>query len=178
MRGITLTIPSTTIGLCLLLIGLVPSAPAAVRPLDSDRYWLHRVTCDYPVRLTRDCSIWHGATREIAFDGYRMSVAADADGRTLLLAGIRPAPDHNGTGFRRPGRDRGERGLRLVDRLHTELSRQGIHLERLQPVKHGRRIAGYFLEFSDNAYDVLRRYTVLESRHWLPQQAAGVTDLR
>ena len=158
--------------LSLLCMGLSFSTIAAVRPLGTDDYWLHRITCDYPFRLTRDCSIWHGATREIAFGDYRMNLAADDDGRTLLLAGIRLAPDHNGSAFRMQREDRGERALALIDQLDVALSPHGVRLERLLPVRRGRRIAGYFLTFSDDAYTILRRFTVLESHHWLPQQAS------
>ena len=150
---------------------LATNADAAVRPLSSDDYWLHHITCEQPFRLVQDCSIWHGATREIAFGEFHMNLAAAEDGRTLLLAGIRFAPDHNGAHFRAKGKDRGERALRVIDEIDAELAQHGIRLQRLQPVRRGQRIAGYFLEFSDNAYAILKRFTVLESRHWLSRQA-------
>lgn len=161
-----------SIAIVLLCTGLSTTASAAARALATDDYWLHRITCDYPFRLTRDCSIWHGATREIAFGDYRLNLAAAEDGRTLLVAGIRFAPDHNGTAFRDQRQDRGERALALIDQLDATLSQHGVRLERLLPVRRGRRIAGYFLAFSDDAYAILKDFTVLESHHWLPQQAS------
>lgn len=163
---------SGAIILCVVAPVFAGKAHAAVQALATDELWLHRITCEQPYRLTQDCSIWHGAVREIAFGGYHMNLAAGPDGRTLLLAGIRHAPDHNGSAFRKRGKDRGELALKVIDRIDAALAGHGIRLERLDPVRHGRRVAAYFLEFSDDAYAVLKQYTVLASHHWLPRQAA------
>lgn len=148
------------------------NTPAGVEPLAVEDYWLHRITCDEPVRLTRDCSIWRGATRHIAFGDYRMTIAGGEDGRTLLVSQVRHAPSHNGSRFRTPGKDRGERALRVLDLLNAALSRHGVQLERLQPVRRGQRIAGWFLEFSGDAYTLLEPHTVLESWHWQPRRVS------
>jgi hypothetical protein len=130
-----------------------------------------KVTCEIPVRLTHDCSIWHGATRPIAFGAFRMTLAADRDGTTILLTQLRPRPDHNGSRFQRPSGRQAHlsRARAAIDEIGAALEDRGIRLQRVQPVRHGRGVAGYFLEFSDNAYDYLRQFTVLESEHWLPK---------
>ena len=38
----------------------------------------------------------------------------------------------------------------------------------MRTMRRGRRVAGYFLEFSGNAYEFLKQFTVLESEYWLP----------
>lgn len=130
---------------------------------------LHRgkLTCDIPFRLARDCSIWAGATRSIAFGDYRMRLAADDSGRTILVAGLRPGPDHNASRFDRQlsMANAGSCAIRLIGSL---LEDRGIHLQRSQQLGRGQRIDGWILEFSDNAYDYLKQFTVLESEYWLP----------
>ena len=111
--------------------------------------------------------MWRGATRPIAFGQYRMRVAASNGGRTVLMARLRPGPDHNRRAFH-PSvsiRNAGASAIRLIG---SALEDQGIRLQRLQPVRRGQRIDGWFLEFSGNAYDYLKQFTVLESEYWLP----------
>ena len=146
-----------------------------MRALGSTDYMSHKITCEFPVRLTHDCSIWQGATRPIAFGEYRMSVAADDDGRTILLSRLRQGPNHNGTRFRfdSNGQSRDSRPVEAIRLIGEALEQEGIRLERMQPVRRGRRVDGYFLEFSDNAYDYLKQFTVLESEHWLPRNRAA-----
>jgi len=143
-----------------------PVVLASVQNLNPADYASHRVTCEFPVRLTHDCSIWQGATRPIAFADYRMTLAAGSDGRTILISQLRHRPDHNGNAFRKqPGR---QGALEAIRHIGSALEDNGIRLERMQAVRRGRGVAGYFLEFSDNAYDYLKQFTVLESEHWLP----------
>lgn len=155
---------------CTLIIvaGLAGPVQATVRVAEPFAYASHRVTCDFPVRLTDDCSIWQGATRPIALGDYRMSLAAGDGGRTILVSRVRPGPDHNGLMFRQGLK--GTPSSCAVEAISAALRAQGISLERMQTIRRGRRIEGYYLEFSDNAYDYLKRYTVLESEHWLPRQ--------
>ncbi len=148
-----------------------PAVLAAVQNLDPTDYASHRVTCESPVRLTHDCSIWQGATRPIAFADYRMTLAAGRDGRTILISQLRHRPDHNGNAFRR--QPRRQAALDAVRHIGSALEDKGIRLERMQAVRRGRRVAGYFLEFSDNAYDYLKKFTVLESEYWLPSRHGG-----
>ena len=158
---------------CGLLAGLASTTQASVRTYGPAEYSSHRVTCDHPVRLTHDCSVWDGATRPIAFGAYRMTLAAGRDGRTILLSQIRPGPDHNGYRFR-PGpasRTGSKRTLRIIECLRDALEQEGIRFERMQTVRKGHRVAAYYLEFSANAYDYLKQFTVLESEHWLPKRA-------
>lgn len=131
----------------------------------------HRVTCQHPVRLTRDCSIWQGATRPIAFGDYRMTLAADDAGSTLLISQLRPGPDHNGHAFRGPSARHG--AADAIRRIGATLADNGIQLERMRTMRRGRRVAGYFLEFSGNAYEFLKQFTVLESEYWLPGRGRG-----
>jgi hypothetical protein len=145
-----------------------PSVLASVQNLNPADYASHRVTCESPVRLTHDCSIWQGATRPIAFADYRMTLAAGSNGRTILISQLRHRPDHNGNAFRR--QPRRQAALEALRHIGSALEDQGIRLERMQAVRRGRRVAGYFLEFSDNAYDYLKKFTVLESEYWLPSR--------
>ena len=62
------------------------------------------------------------------------------------------------------------RAIEAIDKIGMALGEQGIRLERVRPVHRGRRVTGYFLEFSANAYEYLRQFTVLESEHWLPKR--------
>lgn len=156
--------------LSLLVVGLA-AAPAAQALIDAaapGKLDMRRVTCEYPVRLTRDCSIWHGATRPIALGELRMSIAASRDGSVIYIDQVRQGPSHNGPGFGRPlgSRVKGRMG-QIIHELEQTLSCHGISLQRLRPVTRGRKVHGYFVEFSDNAYELLMQYTVLESEHWL-----------
>ena len=159
-----------------LLLGLLTtSGHSSVQPFDPIGHSGGRITCEFPFKFTHDCSPWHGATRPIAIGGFRMTLAADSEGRTILLSRVRQGPDHNGYRFRphpssRPGR---QRSLRAVQCLSNALEQEGIRLERMQTVQRARKAVGYILEFSDNAYDFLRQFTVLESEHWLPPKTAG-----
>lgn len=154
----------------ILCLVLAPAGQASLRASGPAHLAADAISCEYPVRLTRDCSIWQGATRPIAIGDYRMSLAADRAGRTVLVTRLRPGPSHNGNEFRR-GPDRrwlhhsSEEAIRLIGEA---LEDRGICLERAEPVRRGRRIQAYLLEFSDDAYEVLTQYTVLESEHWLP----------
>ena len=125
------------------------------------------INCETPIRLAHDCSNWHGATRPIAFGQFRMRVAAGSDGRTILMSRLRPGPDHNRRAFH-PRVSIHNAGARVIHLIGSALEGHGIRLERLQPVKRGQRIDGWFLEFSGNAYDYLKQFTVLESEYWLP----------
>ncbi len=125
------------------------------------------LNCEKPFRLAYDCSIWHGATRPIAFGQYRMRMAAGSDGRTILMSRLRPRPDHNRHAFH-PRVSMHNAGARAIQLIGSALEDHGIRLERLQTVRRGQRIDGWLLEFSGNAYDYLKRFTVLESEYWLP----------
>jgi hypothetical protein len=147
------------------------TASASLQKMNPTDYARHRVTCEFPVRLTHDCSIWQGATRPIAFADYRMTLAAGSDGKTLLISQLRLRPDHNGNAFREQPRRLG--ALEAIRHIGAALEDSGIRLERIQAVHRGRQVAGYFLEFSDNAYDYLKQFTVLESEYWLPSRRSG-----
>lgn len=155
---------------------LPPNGVAAVRALGPGDYSGQAMTCESPVRLVQDCSIWRGATLPVAFAGFRMTLAANGDGRRVLVSRLRRGPDHNGSRFRRTAASK----ARLLDAAQAidligaaTLRDRGIRLERVQALGRGRRVAGFFLEFSDNAYDYLRQFTVLESEHWLPKRQAS-----
>lgn len=160
-----------TVGCLLtLLAGLTPPlALAAVEVVAADRFGNHRMTCQAPVRLTQDCSIRQGPTRPIAVADYRMSIAADTDGRTILISQVRAGPDHNGRLFA-TGRDRHTVAIAAIRTLRRLLRAEGICLERWQKITRADQIEGYLLTFSDAAYPVLRQRTVLESEHWLPNR--------
>lgn len=145
---------------------------ASVRVLGPAEFASHRVTCELPVRLTHDCSIWQGPTRPIAFGDYRMNLAAGSGGRTILVSRLRRGPSHNGGSFRLEtgGDARQATSEQAIQLIGAALGDQGIRLERMRPVNRGRRVDGYFLQFSDNAYDFLKQFTVLESEHWLPKR--------
>lgn len=158
-------------GICLLL-GLASNGQAALRASDATDLATRTISCEFPVRLTRDCSIWQGATRPVAIGDYRMTLAADSEGRTILVSQLRPGPDHNGSEFRRTPDDHWPQhsssdAIRLIG---ATLEDHGIQLERAQPLRRGRRVQAYLLEFSENAYDVLKQFTVLESEYWLPRR--------
>ncbi len=53
-----------------LTIALPLSSQATIRSVNADDYANRHVTCHHPVRLTRDCSIWQGPTRPIAFGDF------------------------------------------------------------------------------------------------------------
>ena len=163
---------SSICAISLLVSLLAPlTALASLQRHNPTEYARHRVTCEFPVRLTHDCSIWQGATRPIAFADYRMTLAAGSNGKTLLISQLRLRPDHNGNAFRNhPGR---QGALEAIRHIGAALEDRGIRLERLKAVHHGRRVAGYFLEFSDNAYAYLKQFTVLESEYWLPSRRGG-----
>lgn len=158
------------------LIGFVLLAAAPARALVEavapSQHVRHQVTCEVPVRLAHDCSIWRGATRPIAFGRYRMSLAAGQDGRTILVSRLRPRPDHNGGIFNNmPGKRISV--ARVIRLIGSALEDQGLRLERLEPVRNGRRIDAWFLEFSGDAYHYLKQFTVLESEYWLTDSKAG-----
>jgi hypothetical protein len=156
----------------ILCLALAPAGQASLRASGPADPAANAITCEFPVRLTRDCSIWQGATRPVAIGDYRMTLAADRAGRTVLVTQLRPGPSHNGSEFRL-GPDRrwlhhsSAEAIRLIGEA---LEDRGIRLERTLPVRRGRGIQAYFLEFSDDAYEVLKQFTVLESEHWLPPQ--------
>lgn len=170
--------PSTTgrylLAIC-LLCALLPTSQASVRVLGPGAYSGDAMTCEAPVRLVHDCSVWRGATLPIAFGGFRMTLAADSDGRTILVSRVRRGPDHNGSRFRRMAGSKARllHAAQAIDLIGAALQDRGIRLQRVQPLGHGRRVTGFFLEFSDNAYDYLRQFTVLESEHWLPKRQAS-----
>lgn len=142
---------------------------AAVHPIDADRFSGPKMSCHEPIRLTRDCSVREGATRPIALADYRMDIAGDTLGRTILIDAVRAAPNHNGQLFR-GRRDRHEVAIAAIRALRRLLYIEGICLERWRPVVRGARIEGYLLTFSDDGYSILQRHTVIESEHWLPHR--------
>ena len=152
-----------------------PTAQASAQSHIPAGYSKDTFTCEYPFKLTRDCSVWQGPTRPIAIAGFRMSLAADSEGRTIMLSRMRQGPDHNGYRFRpHPASRTGkQRSLRAVECIGNVLEHEGIRLERMQTVRRGQKVIGYLLEFSENAYDFLKQFTVLESEHWLPRNTSS-----
>ncbi|MCB1790709.1 MAG: hypothetical protein KDJ27_15490 [Gammaproteobacteria bacterium] len=151
--------------LCVLLIGAPQQAAANISTLGSGTFRLNQVTCEAPIRLSRDCSAWQGATRPIALAGYRMLLAADDGGSTVLISRLRLSPDHNDSVFVPSERRMAVNALR---ELSEALQQQGILLQKMQPVRQGRRTNAWYLEFSGDAYSYLKQFTVLESEYWLP----------
>ena len=95
---------------------------------------------------------------------------ADSAGRTVLVSQLRLGPSHNGNAFADPQRPDRYSGTDAIEHLQAALKNHGIRLERMQPVRRGRKVDGYFLEFSANAYDFLKQFTVLDTEHWLPRE--------
>lgn len=173
MRAIRTPLPICLLLGSLLTAGISP-APAQVRTLGPGTLANHAVTCERPVRLVHDCSVWQGALRPIALGDFRMTLAADREGTTLLLSRLRPRPDHNHNQFRtRSGRDDPPLADQALERIAEALRARGVEVLRVQPVRSGRRVAAWFVECSDNAYEYLRQFTVLESEHWLPPVRVG-----
>ena len=155
-------------GLAIPMLCLIADiGQAAVDRIEPNRFDRHQMDCNEPIRLTRDCSVRDGATRPIALGNYRMDIAADTQGRTILIDKVRAAPNHNGRLFQ-DRRDAHEVAIDAIRRLRRLLLREGICLERWRPVSRAGRIEGYLLSFSDEVYSILQRHTVLESEHWLP----------
>jgi hypothetical protein len=153
---------------CLLSAGLVPSVThAAVAVVTPDRYAQLRMTCATPLALTQDCSVRIGPTRPIAIDRFRMNIAAASDGRTVFISQVRSGPDHN-LGEFAPSEDRRAEAVAAIRAVRQVLQPEGVCLRRWETIRHGRRVRGYLLTFSDDAYALLREQTVLESEHWLP----------
>jgi len=153
---------------CLFFASLAPAPTAAsVSANMPDRFAELRMTCAAPLPLTQDCSVRTGPTRPIAIDRFRMNIAATSDGRTLFISQVRSAPDHNAGQFS-PRADRRTEAVAAIRALRRALRHQGICLERWETIRHGQRLRGYVLTFSDDAYSLLREATVLESEHWLP----------
>lgn len=146
---------------------------AAIRPTQPGDLSHHRMTCEFPVRLTRDCSAWHGATRPIAVGEHRMTIAGDSGGRTLLVSRIRPAPDHNGHRFGTPSAQRHRHATQAIEALRDLLDPHGVEIQRVSPITEEGRVVAYIVELSCSAYDYLKRFTVLEHEHWLPQAASA-----
>lgn len=151
--------------LCALVLALPQTAAALVQAKPADAFHLRSLTCEAPVKLAHDCSIWQGATRPIAFGSYRMLLAADDAGSTILVSRIRLCPDHNDGAF---VADDARSANAIIQELGDALEDRGIRLQRMQPVRDGRKIAAWFLEFSGDAYAYLKQRTVLESEYWLP----------
>lgn len=152
-----------------LLCLLASIGQAAVSPIEANRFSRHQMDCEEPIRLTRDCSVRKGATRPIALGDYRMDIAGDTEGRTILIDKIRAAPQHNGRLFQ-DSRDRHEVAIAAIRTLRRRLLAEGVCLERWRPVTRAGRIEGYLLTFSDEIYAILEQHTVLESEHWLPSR--------
>ncbi|MCP5430524.1 MAG: hypothetical protein H6962_10205 [Chromatiaceae bacterium] len=91
------------------------------------------------------------------------------------MSRVREAPDHNGLAFGADmiGRSSKQRAIRAIELISGALEGRGIHLQRVHPVQRGRRVDAYYLQFSDNAYEYLKQFTVLESGHWPSSQARG-----
>lgn len=148
------------------LIVMIPQlASAKAESVPAGNFHLRSLTCETPVKLSRDCSMWQGATRPIALGAYRMLLAADEDGSTILVSRLRLCPDHNDSVF---VADEKRSVDAIIDQISATLKDHGIFLQRRQPVRNGRKIAAWFLEFSGNAYSHLKQLTVLESEYWLP----------
>jgi hypothetical protein len=153
---------------CLLFASLVPSTMRAAAPaVTPDRYAELRMTCAAPLPLTQDCSVRIGPTRPIAIERFRMNIAATSDGRTVFISQVRSEPDHN-LGEFGPWEDRRAEAVAAIRAVRQVLQREGVCLQRWKSIRHGRRVRGYLMTFSDNAYALLREQTVLESEHWLP----------
>ncbi|MCB1774825.1 MAG: hypothetical protein KDI88_14510 [Gammaproteobacteria bacterium] len=134
------------LALYLALCTVPLAASASVRPVQHDDFSNRSISCEAPFRLTRDCSIRQGASRQIVIDGLRMSLAADHDGDTLLITAPRPQE--------------------AVRRLTGTLRHRGICVRHVQPVHGSQGVTGYYLQFSGNAYDYLSRYTTLDGADW------------
>ncbi len=141
--------------------------PAAAYRLHPSHYATHKVTCEQPVKLTRDCSIWRGATRQIRIAGYNMSVAADQQGQTLLVVNIHRQRNNAGLsmGFSFGGGSTKNRNNTLrqgIGHLTSAIAQQGPELQRLVTMGHGHIEDGYFLHYTEDAYRHLEPYTVLQ----------------
>ncbi len=158
------------VALILSLFAVSMPVSAKMEALSSNIHARDRITCEFPFKLAFDCSNWQGATRPIAVGDYRLKLAAGPRGKTIFVSKVRHGPDHNGSRFRSRTAmgTRETRSLTAIDLIGRALAAEGIRLERMHPLRRGARIDGYYLEFSANAYDYLKQFTVLESEHWLP----------
>ena len=133
MRRITRTQCLTALLMCLT----APTTPAAIDVLAGERFGSRHMTCQAPVALTRDCSIRQGPTRPVAVAGFRMNVAGDAEGRTILIGRVRKGPDHNARLFTRTDKPHAI-GIAAIRALRSMLRAEGLCLERWQPGTRGR----------------------------------------
>lgn len=139
-------------------------AMAAIQTIPPGSLNSRIITCEEPVRLSRDCSEWQGATRRILIDRYAMSVAANEAGDTLLITGIHPLNSGVGLSPRFPLHRLKHQEIMAagLQRLLESLQQRNIALQRITPVKNGNRLDGYFVRFQANAYDAATRYTFLQ----------------
>jgi hypothetical protein len=132
--------------LCMLLSVAVSPAASRVNPVGAGQLSVNNVTCEQPVRLTRDCTIRRGANRAIRLGGVSMAVAADRDGDTLLLAARDPRA--------------------ALHRVADELEARGIQLRRAEALVGRRGVSGFLLHFDGDAYRHLQAFTVLDPVAW------------
>lgn len=151
----------------LAAFGLLASqhANAAIASIPPAHYNSHSASCERPIKLTQDCSDWRGTMRSLVFNGYKMRVAANSSGNNVLLTSIRPAANNMmfSMSFSLSSKRNARKQLNpTVQQLVKELEVHGVVLENVVPMTRGRYVDGYYLSFSDNAYQHLKRYTVIE----------------
>lgn len=117
------------------------------------------VTCKKPYPLTRDCSSFSGAQREIEVDGFYIKVAGSDCGKYVLMMGQCHSVDQE---------QMARVDSRIADTLlmhnpdkcllaiREKMARHEIHIVKTTTIKEGRsEIAGYLLELDGDGYALL-----------------------
>ncbi|MCB1800737.1 MAG: hypothetical protein KDI82_03520 [Gammaproteobacteria bacterium] len=151
-----------------LIVAIPQPASAKADSVSAGNFHLRSPTCEAPVRLSRDCSIREGATRPIALGAHCMLLAANEDGVTLLVSRLRLCPDHNDIAF---VADEKRSVEAIIRQISAKLEGHKIYQQHRRPVRNGRKIAAWLLEFSGNAYGQRKQLGVLELEYWLPDQS-------
>jgi len=118
------------------------------------------MTCSKPYRLTRDCSLMWGASREVFVEGYRIKVAGSEAGDVILV--MEPDVLENalsGTPFVLNSPVHSQSTNNSFYALRCFLDAEKIEVTRVRAVTSFGNIDGDVLELNGDGYSLLEEHT-------------------
>jgi hypothetical protein len=134
----------TTVTNCIARAGECPEDRVIDQAKDEESIAMLLLTCGSPYKLTRDCSEWGGATRELVLEGIKVNIGGTADGKVILL--MPPLSQYGGA----------TRWTNLAYRAaKVRLDDAGLAVLKIRPVTASGNIRAYLVELDGDGYSVL-----------------------
>lgn len=118
------------------------------------------MTCKKPYELSRDCSIWSGATRKIDIEGFELKIAGSEAGTEVLVMDAHLFKNSMSDIFTLNSPTHSQASNQSYNSVKKVLTAENISIKKAVPLRSFGNVDGYVLELDGDGYKKLIEYSV------------------